>query len=349
MPTAVNSPRADERFARVDARNDAEFAAWFGVLDRAERADSGRQDGWLPQEWRARALDVDAPTYFEIYSYGGPLAPLAIGALEVSRVDNLDWTRGDLFVDPPRRRQGNGSAALVHLEDRARALGRRTLIVTVNEDEGDLGAGLSRHFAPSHGYHVVEENVIRELAWPRPDGALDELEARYQPSARDYEIVSWRNTAPSELLSGLARVKAVMPVEVPDAGYGAEQETWDDARMRHHEDRVNQMGRDLLVAAAHHRGTREIVGFSELTVSRERPGTAYQWDTLVVRAHRGHHLGALLKIATMRLLESGGYLTHTIYTTNNSLNAAMIAVNEALGAHPTGGNVTWQKDLATPR
>jgi GNAT superfamily N-acetyltransferase len=344
----VKSPRPDARFARVDARNDDEFTAWFGVLDRAERADSVREDGWLPQEWRARALDVEAPTYFEIYSYGDPLAPFAVGALEVSRVDNLEWIRGDLFVDPAHRRQGHGSAALAKLEDRAGALGRRTLIVNANEDEGDLGKGPSRRFAPRHGYHVIEENVIRDLAWPRPAGALDELEARYQPSASDYEILSWRNAAPFELRSGLARVKAVMPVEVPDAGYGAQEEVWDDARVRSHEERVDQMGRDLLAAAARHRRTREIVGFSELTVSREQPGTAYQWDTLVMRAHRGHHLGALLKIATMRLLESGGYATHVIYTSNNSLNAAMIAVNEALGARPTGGNVTWQKDLTVP-
>ncbi|MGC2167855.1 MAG: GNAT family N-acetyltransferase [Acidimicrobiales bacterium] len=346
----MNSPRADARFARVDAHDDKEFTTWFGVLERSERADShGRRDGWLPQEWRARALDVDAPTYFELYSYGEAHAPCAVGALEVTRVDNLDWIRGDLFVDPRQRRQGHGSATLAHLEDQARALGRRILIFTVREDERDLGAGPSRQFAPRHGYHVVEENVVRELSWPRPAGALDELEARYQSSARDYEILSWRGAAPVELLSGLARVKAVMPVEVPDAGYGAQEEVWNDARMRHHEERVNQMGRDLLVAAARHRRTAEIVGLSELTVSRGRPGTAYQWDTLVVRAHRGHHLGALLKVATMRLLGSGGYRTHTIYTSNNSLNAAMIAVNDALGAYPTGGNVTWRKDLTVPR
>ena len=229
---------------------------------------------------------------------------------------------------------------------RARDLGRRTLIVNANEDQGDLGKGPSRHFAPLNGYHVIEENVIRDLAWPRPEGALDELDRRcYEPSASDYEILSWRNAAPSELRSGLARVKAVMPVEVPDAGYGAEEEVWDDARVINHEERVDQMGRDLLAAAARHRRTGEIVGFSELTVSRERPGTAYQWDTLVVRAHRGHHLGALLKIATMRLLESGGYATHVIFTSNNSLNPAMIAVNEALGARIAGAMVAWRKDL----
>ncbi|MGC2486420.1 MAG: GNAT family N-acetyltransferase [Acidimicrobiales bacterium] len=343
----MSSPPANPRFARVDARHDAEFAAWFDVLERSERAaHRGRRDGWLAQEWRARALDVAAPSYFAIYSYGDLLAPEAVGALEVTRVDNLEWIRGELFVDPLRRRQGHGSAALAHLEERARELGRRTLLFNVDEDELDRGAGPSRGFAPRYGYWVVEENVVRELAWPRPTGELNELTARFGPAARDYEILSWRNQAPSELVSGLARVKAVMPIEVPDAGYGAQEELWDDARVRHHEERIHEMGRDVLVGAARHRATGEIVGFSELTVSRDVPGTAYQWDTLVVRAHRGHHLGALLKIATMRLLESGGYATRTIYTSNNFLNVAMIAVNNALGARPTGGNVTWRKDLA---
>jgi RimJ/RimL family protein N-acetyltransferase len=136
-----------------------------------------------------------------------------------------------------------------------------------------------------------------------------------------------------------------MPVEVPDAGYGAEEERWDEARVRHHERETDDMGRDLLVAVARHRPSGELVGYSELTVSREAPATAYQWDTLVVRTHRGHRLGALMKIATMQELEKGGYLTRRIMTSNNSLNTAMIAVNEALGFYPTGGIVTWHKAL----
>jgi hypothetical protein len=87
------------------------------------------------------------------------------------------------------------------------------------------------------------------------------------------------------------------------------------------------------------------VGYSELTVSRDQPQTAYQWDTLVVRRHRGHRLGGLLKVATMRLLESGQYPTRKITTFNSMLNEPMIAVNEALGARVAGAMVAWRKDL----
>lgn len=87
------------------------------------------------------------------------------------------------------------------------------------------------------------------------------------------------------------------------------------------------------------------MGFSELSVSRERPRTAHQRDTLVVRAHRGHHLAGLKKIAAMRELDAVGYPTRTVITSNNPLNTAMVAVNSALGDYPTDGIVKWRKVL----
>jgi GNAT superfamily N-acetyltransferase len=333
-------------FVRVDARNDEQFTAWFGVLERCEFArDQARRGGWRPQEWRARAMDTSAPVHHELYSYGDPLDPVAISALEVSRDDNLDWIRGELWVDPARRREGRGSLVLAHLEARSLELGRRALLFWVMEGIHERGAGANRAFAPRHGYTVVEENVERELDWPPPAGELERRRSEFAPSARDYEILSWRGAAPEELLTGRAHLSAIMPVEVPDAGYGVEEERWDEARVRHHEQQTYDMGRDLLVAVAKHRASGELVGYSELTVSREAPDTAYQWDTLVVRAHRGHRLGALMKIAAMQELERGGYPTHRIMTSNNSLNTAMIAVNETLGFYPTGGIVTWHKAL----
>ena len=335
------------QFQRVDATNDDEFMAWFDVLNRAELLrDHGRHEGWRPQEWRARALDDQSPAYHQLFRFGDDaLAPVAVGTLEISRVDNLHWIRGDLFVDPTQRRRGYGSELLTHLEATARDLGRAAILFWVPEDATERGAGPNRGFAPRHGYDVVEENVQRDLDWPRPPGELDRLERSWREHARGYEILSWRDATPESLLEGRAHLMAIMPVEVPDAGYGLEEERWDAARLRAHEQRTHEMGRDLLVAVARERTSAALVGFSELSVSRERPGTAYQWDTLVTRAHRGHRLGGLLKIATMRLLAAGGYETHQIMTSNNERNVAMIAVNEALGARASGGIVTWHKRL----
>jgi GNAT superfamily N-acetyltransferase len=332
----------------VDPTSDSEFDAWFAVLHRADLdRNQGRSEGWKPQEWRARALDVTAPVFHQLFSYGDDVTrPVAVGALEYSRDDNLEWIRAELFVDPTERRRGYGSELLRRLEDLARADGRSSLLFWVIEDAHEHGSGPSRPFAPRHAYDVVEENIRRDLAWPLAAGALDQFERAWSPSAEEYEILSWVANTPDEFLEGRAHLIAVMPVEVPDAGFGVEEERWDATRVRSHERRVLDMGRDLLVAVARHRASGELVGFSELTVSREPPHATYQWDTLVVRAHRGHRLGGLMKVATMRLLEQGGYETDKIITFNNSLNTAMIAVNEALGARPSGGVVTWRKVLS---
>lgn len=334
-------------FGRVDATNAELFDAWFAVLQRSERARDGAPgQGWQPDEWRARAIDESAPRVFRLFSYGPSLErPVAVGSLEVTRDDNLAFIEGNLHVDPTQRRRGYGSALLGELERCARELARPTLVVFVIEGSNEIGAGPNRGFATHHGYRVAEENVRRDLTWPRPPGELDRLWGAWVPFAADYEIISWSGATPEELVGARAHLSAIMPAETPHVDIHVEAEHWDATRVRLHEATVNRMGRDLLVAAARHRQSGELVGYSELTVSRDQPQTAYQWDTLVIRRHRGHRLGGLLKISTMRLLEAGTYKTQKITTFNSILNEPMIAVNEALGARIAGAMVAWRKDL----
>jgi hypothetical protein len=281
-----------------------------------------------------------------LYSYGPTVDhPVAVGSLEVTRDDNLAFIEGSLFVDPTERRRGYGSALLAEMESCARDLGRATLVIFVIEGSDEIGSGPNRAFAHHHGYRIAEDGIRRDLAWPRPDGELDRLWEEWSPFATDYEIISWNDGTPEELVDARAHLSAIMPAETPHVDIDVEAEHWDAARVRIHEATTDRMGRDLLVAAARHRASGELVGYSELTVSRDQPQTAYQWDTLVVRRHRGHRLGGLLKVATMRLLESGQYATKKITTMNSKLNGPMIAVNEALGARIAGAMVAWRKDL----
>ncbi|MGC8511276.1 MAG: GNAT family N-acetyltransferase, partial [Acidimicrobiales bacterium] len=189
-------------------------------------------------------------------------------------------------------------------------------------------------------------NLRRDIDWPRPAGELDDLTSRWQPSATAYEIRSWRGPSPEALAEARARLAAIMPVEAPHGALGAQRERWDVARLREYEHTIDEMGRDLLTAVAVHRSTGHVVGFSDLTVSRNHPEVAYQWDTLVAAPHRGHRLGGLMKIATMRLLERGGDATSTITTFNLATNRPMIALNDALGARVTGCSLSWATRLA---
>ena len=67
-----------------------------------------------------------------------------------------------------------------------------------------------------------------------------------------------------------------------------------------------------------------------------RPAEAFQEDTSVVRAHRGHRLGLLMKAAMLRWVGDERPEVGAIDTWNDATNHHMIAINERLGVHRRG-------------
>ena len=101
-------------------------------------------------------------------------------------------------------------------------------------------------------------------------------------------------------------------------------------------------GTALLVAAAV-TPDGAIAGYTELDLPLGRE-IAYQYDTLVVGAHRGHGLGMLVKLANLvRLAEIAAERT-VVYTWNADENEHMLAINIALGFHRCGLEAAWQRD-----
>ncbi|MFL6134226.1 MAG: GNAT family N-acetyltransferase, partial [Nocardioidaceae bacterium] len=62
------------------------------------------------------------------------------------------------------------------------------------------------------------------------------------------------------------------------------------------------------------------------------PSAAFQEDTSVVRAHRGHRLGLLMKTEMLRWISVARPEVHVVDTWNAVSNHHMIAINERLGA-----------------
>ena len=82
-----------------------------------------------------------------------------------------------------------------------------------------------------------------------------------------------------------------------------------------------------------------------MVVEADRPWLAEQHDTSVVRAHRGHRLGLLLKLEMLRWLAEDEPRLETIDTWNAESNDHMVAINEALGYRPLGRGLTFQRSL----
>ena len=122
-----------------------------------------------------------------------------------------------------------------------------------------------------------------------------------------------------------------------------EEERWDAERIREYEASHVARGRTVLSAGAVRDG--RLVAFTDLQVPLAQPERAHQGGTLVLREHRGHRLGALVKAAVLRELAATLPTVRRISTYNSETNTPMLAVNEALGFRPAGQLSTWSMRL----
>lgn len=330
----------------VDPRSDADFDEWFGVFSRSEGLrDPAGTGAWRPEEWRARAMPADPSVVYALAGYYDNSTLLAAIAFRLTRDDNRHFAELHLHVDPPVRRRGIGSAALAASEAMMRQIGRSDIGAVAAEGAAASDERPNRFFAPRHGYVLGDEAIRRDIAWPMDVAVVASLRAQWAPHAAGYHFERWVGSATDRRAHQLADLIGRMPTEAPYANHEVEEERWDLARVRQHEQTVDEMGRDLMTTVAIETDTGEVVGYTELTVSRADPVTAYQWDTFVTSAHRGHRLGGLMKLENLEVFRSRGYATRIVRTHNSSLNDPMIAVNEALGAEVTGATLLWKKTL----
>ncbi len=272
--------------------------------------------------------------------------PVACGELVLPVLDNADNASIDVRVLEERRRRGYGSQLLAHLAARARDEGRKRLYAEVVEPlEGDaVPAGVM--FARAHGARPVLFEIRRMLDLRSLDEArLAQLYDDATQHAVGYSLVQWVDRAPDDIVDDLAVLKGRMSVDVPMEDMSWDAEAYDAARVRALEELVLQRRRRAIVTAARHDGTGQLVGYTDIGVNIDRPRVAYQWDTIVQSAHRGHRLGMLMKLANLDLLRRTIDGVEIVNTWNAGINEHMIAVNEAMGFRPADQERQWQLDL----
>ncbi|HQU26297.1 MAG TPA: GNAT family N-acetyltransferase [Acidimicrobiales bacterium] len=336
-------PRGPSALARVAVEDGPAFVAWVDCHDRAHRDASGTAESWLAEEWRARAGDDAAPVHSRLYRLGPAESPDAVAVAEYNDLDDPRLARAELFVDPARRRRGHGTALLAGLVEQVRALGRDTLMVRVLVIPGGEAARAALAFAGARGLTHTSTSVRR--VWDLDPGALGALVARGRTRAVGYEVLTLDGPTPQALLAERARLAGLIAGSVPDAGAGAHEERWSSDRVRDLERHVATMGRRLVVALARERASGRLVGFSEVTVSRARPRTAYQWGTFVEPDHRGRGVAGSMKVAAARALVAVSPATTRIVTENDARNAPVIAMNEALGFRVSAENLVFVATL----
>jgi GNAT superfamily N-acetyltransferase len=278
--------------------------------------------GWLKFGWMA-----DPRETWVAVEGGGAVAGWYL--LELPSRDNAHRGQLELVVRPDRRRRGVGLALLRHAAQRAAADGR-TLLAGRAWD-GSAGEAFARWLGATAG--VADIGRALDIG-SVPAARLAELRAGAERAASGYTLVSWAGRTPEEYLEQVAAVNRAMYDAPHDESFA--EPVWDVARVRDTERRLPLLGVRAYAVAARHDGSGELGGLTQVEVDPEQPERAYQGLTAVVRAHRGHRLGLLLKVAMLELLATAEPAVARIFTDNAESNEHMIAINRTLGYRPVG-------------
>ena len=320
---------------QVDLTDTEKIRECFEVYHAAQRVDEPEGPwfteqpfgGWITVGWDGNPREV----WLAVDQQGSAAGWYRL--LLPSR-ENLDQVGLDLVVHPAERQRGAGLALLRHAAGRATAHGRAVL------NGGARNSSAGEAFARSVGAKPGLVEVQRVLNLVRLEkGKLARLRGPAELAAAGYLLESWAGPIPEEFLEDVAALYNAMGDAPRDPEIAHEE--WDAQRVR---ESVNDLrphyGLREYTLVARHDDTGELAALSEMAVDPANPGWGFQMNTVVIRKHRGHRLGLLVKLALMELLATTEPQLERISTWNAQVNEHMIAINEAIGYTVWGQPVT---------
>lgn len=210
---------------------------------------------------------------------------------------------------------------------------------------GSVPADHAATFYLHHGYALeqVERNSALDLKTAAP--RLEALLAQAVAASTGYRVVQWMLPTPAEFVAGYGWMKSRMITDAPAAAMEFDEEVWDAARLARHEAMYLDAGRPMQVTAAQHIATGELCAFNELVIGKDRTEATHQEDTLVLKEHRGHRLGLLVKCAALLSWRDFAPESPRVLTYNAEENRPMLDINEAMGFVPIAYEGAWKKVL----
>lgn len=256
-----------------------------------------------------------------------PLVAVVDGAvvgtadLALSLQDNRHLADLEISVRPGHRRRGIGRALHDAATRRRVAAGRTSAGGEVYAVPGADSPGLA--FATALGYRSlhVEDHLV--LTLPAAPPAVD---------VAGYEVLTWRDRCPDELVDAYCAMRTRMNHDVPVGELDQEPVDMTVERLRVGEERTARSYASV-VAAARRLEDGVLAGYS-LTYLAHGTDHAIQDDTLVMPEHRGRRLGAALKAATLAIVQAEHPEREAIHTWTAPDNHAMYRTNTAFGYRP---------------
>ena len=278
------------------------------------------------------------------------VAPCEDGATEIEF---------DVAVLPDARDGHIERQLLERLEHEARALGRSALqtysIPRIDTDHQRLPSPSGFGSVPIDHHTRLFLDAGFTLAQVERNSRLDMTESHEGVRAMldeairfagpDYRIVTFSPPTPPLLRESFAFVLSRMSTDVPAGGLTITEETWDAERVDVRDARIAAAGLTVSVAAVEHLPSGRIVAYNDLGIGADRSRPTSQWGTLVVRGHRGHRLGTIVKCANILRWRELVPESPFISTFNAEENRPMLDVNERIGFTPLTVAGAWERRL----
>lgn len=345
IPAAPGRPGWAEFAAAVEVRNRVE-AHGYGTGELAQSAEE-LLPAFLTPEHSPRRLFVARAA--------GAIVARAVYETQSDPASEFAWFTVEVL--PAWRGRGIGSALSTVLESLADAERRSSRVIYAVSPPGP-GERLAAptgfgsvplanpevRFLLERGYRLEQVERGSRLQLPvDPAFLADQLAAAGARAGEDYTVLSWTGRTPERWLADLALLYTRMSTDAPTAGLEEPEEVWSVERLRREQEAYATGPRVAVVTAALHRPSGRLAGFTELSVPGDPGRAVSQEDTLVLREHRGHRLGMLMKLANLHQLALEHPEQRAVTTFNAEENRYMLNVNEALGFTPMGYEGAWRK------
>ncbi|PWC08289.1 GNAT family N-acetyltransferase [Mycetocola zhujimingii] len=342
--------------ATLDSPDGRSFVEMVNLRNRVEEKTLGSNDlAQTPKEYLPGWHDRFAPKRLFLARLDGRI--VGYGVYEWQPEEGATAAFLEIEVDPDFRRRGIGTALLRVLEALADSNGLRVLqpFSMHRPSESDdvvvppTGFGAvdrdspAARFAEVNGYRLEQVARVSRIDLPVDPEVIANNRRVAESHATGYRVVQWVGRCPEQWLADMARLHQRMSTDAPAAGLEFAEEQWDEARVANLDDRNEAAGRTNLTSAALDIASARLVGYTDIAIPEAEGKTAIQEDTLVLREHRGHRLGMLLKLANLEQLMRVSPETPAIITFNAEENRPMLSVNEAVGFIPVAYEASWKK------
>ena len=283
----------------------------------AETVPGERRISWVAEDDRLPEGESEIFAHVSILLLGD------IGVLEV-------------LVKPGLRRRGLGRQLVAVAARRAYLEGFSTMGVEV------IGGTPAIPFYESLGFEreYVETRSVLNLSgvdWL----ALSEMAGGIAPG---YQIEYHPGGPPEELLEAYAQAKLEAQDEDDDLDLAPRSS--DPQRLRDSLQTLHRRGLRPYIVLAIHEASGVVAGLTEVVVPVQHPERADQYDTIVVREHRGYGVDRAIKARMLFELRTAEPGLREVQTWNANNNESMLKVNAELGYLPDRDWYEYGADVA---